>query len=182
MQALIFTSGGAPYPKSSSLKGCFIPIRRTQSQETSRSAPVSHRNRGFPQPLRLNFLSSSLYSHRVAAEKCGAADCRLQYGVACATLLKFRWSSGASRWPCGLPRRGKWEAGSLGRVRHVFVPLSPCRESLQRTSHCTTQEFNSCEPYRFGPFLAGCSLIVLRCAMLREGISSFPASPIRNLG
>jgi len=37
-------------------------------------------------------------------------------GIACAILNKLQMSSGASRWPCGLPRWGKWEAGSFGQV------------------------------------------------------------------
>jgi hypothetical protein len=55
-----------------------------------------------------------------------ATGWRLHRGVVCANVKELYVSSGASRWPCGLPRLrevGSWFVGS--DVVPVCAPLSP---------------------------------------------------------
>ena len=64
-----------------------------------------------------------------------------------------QWSFPVAVWPAP---GGKREAGSLGQVRQA--PLNPCRESLERTSHCMTREFNSLRALSAPAKIAGRSL------------------------
>ena len=78
-------------------------------------------------------------SRETARGSCRFVICIEEWPV---LLLKScRCSSGASRWPLGLPQVGEVGSRFVGRIESESSS-SPCRESRREQPHCMTREEN----------------------------------------
>ena len=135
--------------------------------------PAFHRRLACVYARSLVFSKSCSREHRNKLKE-------LQKRLACAILKKLsvrQWSLPVVLFRA-CPIKGKWEAGSLGQVRLGSLPLSRCRESLERTSPLQDPEAYASARLRARAF---CRLFFenLRCAELRAfsfGLRELPVS------